>query len=432
MVSIRTSRVRGWPLRPPSWSLISLLLIVLLALAGCASSTVRRPRATPTVTPAATPAPTITQVNPAPLTLAQAWGHPTIHTLPLALPDNRVFVFDNAVTPDDQWLVGADEPRDFLTNTGHRPSYLSLYNIQSGQLVHLRALLHPASQVLAASADAHWVVWSEAADQPNFFDWTLFACDRQSGQVRQLAQAVTANGQAVPGPYPMPVVSAGRAIWGEAIGSMEFGPLTNAVVRLEDLASGQVTTPATGAGNPDLAWPWALWDQFDLSSGHANSTTGQNPGYVVIKNLSSGQAERLADQPATIVIDGTSVAWNDISSTPQSSSSDVSLINDITQGTNAYTQLVFGSDTFQYVTLNERIVAWTAFSETEVYDRVERRLVTLPVTRGISAPWAGEHTLLWGDPESQSQQDYDTRHNLIPAGTLNIIDTSTLPVQTGQ
>jgi hypothetical protein len=285
------------------------------------------------------------------------------------LPDNRVFVFENAVIPDNQWLIGTDEPRDFLTNAGRRASYLSLYNVGTGQLLRLRALLHLASQVLAASADDHWIMWSEVADQPNFFDWTLFAYNRQSGQVHQLAQAVTAIGQAVPGPSPLPVVNVGRAIWGEAMRPVGPDTLDNAVVRLEDLASGQVTTLATGAGNPDLAWPWALWDQFDLSNGTATSTTGQTPSYVVIKNLSTGQTERLADQPATIVIDGTSVAWDDITSTQQSSSSDVSLIDDITQGTNAYTQLVSGSDTFQYVTLNTRLVAWTAFSATEVYDR---------------------------------------------------------------
>jgi hypothetical protein len=372
VVNTRRAHVRGWFPRPPAGWLVALLVVVVAveALAGCASSNSgRTAHATPTASP---PVPTATAFCPycsPPLTLAQAWGHPTIRRLPSALPDNRVFVFENAVIPDNQWLIGTDEPRDFLTNAGRRASYLSLYNVGTGQLLRLRALLHLASQVLAASADDHWIMWSEVADQPNFFDWTLFAYNRQSGQVHQLAQAVTAIGQAVPGPSPLPVVNVGRAIWGEAMRPVGPDTLDNAVVRLEDLASGQVTTLATGAGNPDLAWPWALWDQFDLSNGTATSTTGQTPSYVVIKNLSTGQTERLADQPATIVIDGTSVAWDDITSTQQSSSSDVSLIDDITQGTNAYTQLVSGSDTFQYVTLNTRLVAWTAFSATEVYDR---------------------------------------------------------------
>jgi hypothetical protein len=111
----------------------------------------------------------------------------------------------------------------------------------------------------------------------------------------------------------------------------------------------------------------------------------------------------------------------------------VSLIDDITQGTNAYTQPVSGSDTFQYVTLNTCLVAWSAFSATEVYDRAERRLVTLPVTNGKSDSWVGFHTLVWPEPEPKAQQDYDTQHNLIPAPTWNIIATSRLPVlQAGQ
>src|SRR5579872_6971946 len=166
VVRTGNSRIRGWSLRPPSWNLISLLLAAVVTFAGCASNTVRSSQATPTLTPTTTlPAPTATVLCPycfAPLTLSQAWGNPAIRSLPSALPGNRVFVFDNAVTPGNQWLIGADEPRDFITNAGNRPSYLSLYNIQNGQLVHLRALLHPQSQVLAASAHDTWVVWSEA------------------------------------------------------------------------------------------------------------------------------------------------------------------------------------------------------------------------------------------------------------------------------
>ena len=423
------SRIRGWSLRPPSWNLISLLLAAVVTFAGCASNTVRSSQATPTLTPTTTlPAPTATVLCPycfAPLTLSQAWGNPAIRSLPSALPGNRVFVFDNAVTPDNQWLIGADEPRDFITNAGNRPSYLSLYNIQNGQLVHLRALLHPQSQVLAASADDTWVVWSEGDDQPNFFDWTLFAYNRQTGQVQQLAQAARAGGQPVPGGYPIPVVDAGHVIWGEALGPVGPSTLDNAVVRMEDLATGQVTTLATRAGIPNLAWPWALWGQFTSTAG----TDGT--GAIVITNLSTGQTEKLAQQPASISIAGTSLAWDDITSTLQTgSSTTVYLLEDFTKGTNAYVVLTTGFDQ-QYATLNDRLVGWSQSGVTQVYDRAEHRLVSLPVTNGESDSWVGYHTLVWPEPESKAQQDYDTQHNLIPAPTWNIIDTSTLPVQTG-
>jgi len=403
-----------------------LLLSLIVALSGCTSGgSGRAARATPITT---LPAPTATVPCPScfpPLTLAQAWGHPTIHTLPSALPDNRGFVFDNAVTPDNQWLIGANEPRDFITNTT-RLSYAVLYNIATRQMVTMHALLHPQSQILAASADDTWVVWSEADDQPNFFDWTLFAYNRQTGLVHQLALAVRAGGQPAPGPYPVPMVSAGRVIWGEALGPVGPDTLDNAVVRIEDLATGQVRTLAKRAGNPDLAWPWVLWDQFTSTAG----TDGT--GAIVITNLSTGQTEQLAQQPASISMAGTSLAWDDITSSPQTgSSSTIYLLDDFTKGTNAYIMLATGFDQ-QYATLNDRLVGWSQSIVTQVYDRAERRLVTLPVTNGESDSWVGNRTLVWLEPEPKAQQDYDTRHNLIPAPTWNIIDTSTLPVQTGQ
>lgn len=331
----------------------------------------------------------------------------------------HVFVFDNAATPDEQWLIGAIQPRDFINNTT-KLSYAVLYNVTSRQVVTMHALLHPQSQIFAASADGTWVVWSEADDQPNFFDWTMFAYNRHTRQVRQLAHAVREGGQPVVGPAPYPVISAGHVIWGQPIGQVGPGALDNAVVRIEDLATGQVQTLAKRAGVPDLSWPWALWDQFT----NDNNTDG---GVVTLKNLSTGQNETLPAQPGTIVLEGTSLARDDGVS--------VYLIDDFTKGTSTYTTLASASsldDHLQYVTLNNRIVAWTSDAETQVYDRAMHRLVTLPVTRGVSTTWVGGQILLWGDPESQAQQDQDTKANLIPTSTLNIIDTSTLPVRTGQ
>jgi len=429
VVKIRSSRVRGWSRRPPSQQLLVPLLttiVVIWALAGCASDNSGRTVPTGHATPTASPSvPTATVVCPycsPPLSLAQAWGHPTVRTLPTAMDADRthVFTFDNAATPDNQWLIGAIEPRDFINNTTEL-SHAVLYNVTTRRIVTMHALMHPQSQILAASADDTWVVWSEADDQPNFFDWTLFAYNRHTGQVRQLTQAARAGGQPVAGPAPYPVVSAGYVIWGQAIGSVGPSTLDNAVVRMEDLATGQVRTLATRAGIPDLSWPWALWGQFSSTAGSSGT------GAIVITNLSTGQTEQLAQQPASISMADTSLAWDDTTS--------VYLLDDFTKGTNTSTQLAYASnpgDHLQFVTLNDRIVAWTSDSETQVYDRAEHRLVTLPVSSGRGVTWVGGHILLWMNPEPQSQQDYDTSHQLIPTPTLNIIDTSALPVQTGQ
>jgi hypothetical protein len=351
----------------------------------------------------------------APTTLQKAWGNVTIHALPSALADNRVFVFDNAATPDGQWLIGTNDPRDFINNTTRLP-YAVLYHVGTKQIVTMRALLHPHSQILAASADDHWVVWSEADDAPDFFDWTLFAYDRKSGQARQLAQATLDNGQPVHGPSPMPVIDHGKLVWGQPIGLVSPDTLDNAVVRMEDLATGQTTTLATKAGNPYLAWPWVAWAQI---------TTGSN-GYVALKNLATGQTQHLQEQPSSMEIAGASLAYDDTTS--------VYLISDIAQGTDNQQSLATAAnqvDHLQFVSLNDRLVAWSQNTVTQVWDRVQRRLVVLPVTNGESDSWVGGRTLVWLEPESKAQQDQDSRNNLIPTPTFNVIDTTTLPTAPG-
>ena len=405
----RTVRAGEWSVRP--LSCLSGCLLFIMLLAGCATVSVPA-RGTPTAT--TTAAPTVALPLP-PATLQQAWGNVTIHTLPSALADNRVFVFENAATPDGQWLIGASEPRDFISNTT-RLSYIVRYSVATRQLVTIHPLLHPKSQMLALSVDDNWIVWSEADDQPAFSDWTLFAYNRQSGQTRTLAQAIRANGQPVQGSAPLPVVSNGRVAWGQAIGSVSPDTLSNAVVRMENLATGQVTTLATKAGNPYLAWPWIAWGQI---------TTGSD-GYVTLKNLENGQSRQLQAQPASLGMVGTSLAYDNTTS--------VYLITDITQGMESARMLATATneaDHLQFVTLNDRLVAWSQDSVTQVWDRAERRLVTLPVTNGQSDSWVGGRTLVWLEPESQAQQDQDSRNNLIPAPTFNVIDTASLPVPAG-
>ena len=121
--------------RPPTHAALGLLLLCLVAqwlLAGC-SLTAQPPRANRTPTATSLPRFATATATPAPLpalSLRSAWGDVAISRLPTDLGDNRVFVFENTVTLDGQWLVGVSEPRDFLSNTT-RLSYLTLYNIHT-------------------------------------------------------------------------------------------------------------------------------------------------------------------------------------------------------------------------------------------------------------------------------------------------------------
>ena len=402
-------RIWGGPNRPSPWSLLAAL-VLLPIFVGCAPSGTRStakntPSSTDIVAPYQMPA----------LSIQAAWGNVMTRTQPTVLPDNHLFVFDNAVTPDGKWLVGVVQPRDFISNTT-RPSFMSLYNVDTGEIKTLQQLLHPQSQVLGASADDNWIVWSEAPDQPNFADWTLWAYNLQSGQVVQVARAAQDNGQPVHGPYPLPMVEQGQLLWSQAIGPISQNDLTNAVVRLDDLATGTTMTLATRAGSSILAWPWAAWDQ---------SVPGGD-GYVALKNLVTGQPTKLEQQPKFVTLYGTSMVYADAAS--------VYLLEDFTKSTTGE-QTVFSSannsgettDHPQYPSLNSRIVGWTSYVTTQVFDRAEKRLVTLPSPNGPAVTWVVGRLLVWLTPEPKAQQDQDSQAGLTPATTIHVIDTSTLP-----
>jgi hypothetical protein len=119
---------------------------------------------------------------------------------------------------------------------------------------------------------------------------------------------------------------------------------------------------------------------------------------------------------------GKSLAYDDTTA--------VSLIDDITQD-GAHAQLIAKAaneaDHLQFVTLNDRLVAWAQESVTPVWDRTLQRLVILPVHNGQSDSWVGGRILVWSEPEGKGLQEQDARNDLLPTPTLNVVDTTTLP-----
>ena len=143
-----------------------LLIVLMLFVVGCDSGT--PPTARTPQTPTASPFSAATSTIPRALELEQAWGNVKVHTINVLQPDNRVIVFQNVATPDGEWLLCTSNPREPLDKTT-RYSHLCIYNIATGQIKILQRLQSPQSQVMAAAASNRWVVWSESADQPNFF-----------------------------------------------------------------------------------------------------------------------------------------------------------------------------------------------------------------------------------------------------------------------
>ncbi|MEO7002992.1 MAG: hypothetical protein ABI068_14345 [Ktedonobacterales bacterium] len=409
------------------------LSLTLLMLAGCGVTTHAPTGNDPGSTAAATPAPTLTPTL-APLTMQQAWGNVAVTTLTTDLDDNRVFIFAEAASPDGQWLVGGDSSRDFPTIP--RPSYLALYNVRTRRVVLIQALQHPNSAIIAASIDAHWLAWTEAPETtggpPGPNDWQMFLYNHQTDTITRRIQSpdgeVTqlVNDTALFGATSGPVVSGDAVIWSQPtspIVSNTDNP-NKIAVKIENLTTGVVTTLATGAQNVALSWPWAMWIQI---------VPNYNPdgGDVTFRNMLTGQTIPL-HLTGGVALDGVSIAY-DAPVLPGigNSGAVMNLVPDITRSTQPQQIAAAPSITQPYdaATSNDRLVTWYENDpQMQVWDRVEKRLVALPLPSQAGGGWVGGRILLWVTPAPGPEgQPHDGLQPLQTLQTLNLVDTATLP-----
>lgn len=409
-MNTRARRAGVGHILPHSWLFVFLLSVVVL-VAGCADApNPPQPTATHTTTARSTAACSQSS-DQSPVPMSQVWGKVSVRKLPRVLANNYIFIFEQAATPDGQWLVGNSVPRDF-PNNGTTPSYLVLRNVATGQVQTIAQLLTPQSQVDAASSDGEWVVWTEFVGITSTSDWTLRAYNRATRQLLQLAQ-VTKNAQGQPalGPVPSPVVDHGIVVWSQGLGPVGPQTLSNAVVREEDLSTGAVRTLATSATYVTMSWPWAAWAQVESS----------NSGVIQFKNLLSGQTARLNDQPSYLVLQGTSTAYVD-------KDGSLNLIDDVTRDTPSTQPLAYPTEYFDFPSISDRLIGWNQNSAAVVYDRLLRCFVALPLVNSkISATFVSPHLLYWEDAEPAVQQQQDDQAHLEHGGTIYIIDTSSLP-----
>jgi hypothetical protein len=310
-----------------------------------------------------------------------AWGSIQTTRLPIGVEADRYFVFSGSGTPDGRFLIGDVIRNHFLDTTSRRPGDVVLYEVASRKIQKLATMQAPNSQVTSASADEDWVVWMEA-DDADAYNWQLFAANRATGKVHQVAKADTKDGNPVPGPLTFVWVSHGSVVWGQGADTgISQGSVGNAVVRRHDLASGTTTTIAKGAGNPTLSWPWVAWEEFPAEAA----------ARTVVANLDTGWTGALDVAPPSIVLDGQSAAYStkDLHS--------IWLLDDVMAPSSA-TEIARGAnvaDYLQWPSLNERIVGWVQDDVSVVFDRAEHRLVRLPIAQGWSWGTVAGPNLVW-------------------------------------
>jgi len=315
-------------------------------------------------------------------------------------------VFSGGATPDGKFLIGNVIRNNFLNTTSTTPGDVVLYELATGKVQKLATMQEPDSQVTSSAADEHWIVWMET-DDPDAYDWHLFAANRETAEVHEVAAAETRDGHPVPGPLTFVWVSHGMVVWGQGVDAgIAQGSVDNAVVQRHDLATGTTETMARGAGNPTFSWPWIAWEEFP-----AQGTTR-----TVVRNLETGWAGTLDTLPATIVLDGSSAAYaaKDLHS--------IWLIDDVAgASTTEIASGVDGADYLQWPSLNARIVGWVQDDRSVVYDRAERGQVSLPVANGWSWGTAAGPNLVWfeTDPGHAATEHPDW---------MVVADTRTFPI----
>jgi hypothetical protein len=373
----------------------------------------RAARVIPVASPIAQPDP------PQRLDLATAWGAPTIRRLPTQVDDGHRFVFADAVTADGKWLIGSIEPRLIFAATNETP-VIALYNIATRAIVRLHATSTPRSQLLGAASNGDWIVWSEATDALRNDDWTMYAYNVSTKQLAQLAQAVRQNGEAIAGTLPYPAMDHGVVVWAqEAASSPTDQP--RSVVRMLAIANGATTTLGVGVA-PTISWPWVAWrdesgrDKVRLEEPVASDT-------LHAMNIQTQEALRIHGSAESITLDGRTLAICQTRS--------LAVVNDLSKGPSASTPIlhVNAPNHLQDVTMSARLIGWTQIGPAEVWDRLLRVFVVLPIRNGQSAAWVHGNMLVWLDPEPPAAQREDVDKNLYPTPDINVIDVSTLPTK---
>jgi hypothetical protein len=366
------------------------------------------------------PASTVAQPDPPQhLTLAAAWGMPPIQRLPTQIDDGHRFVFGDAVTEDGKWLVGSIEPRLIFAATNETP-VVALYNIETREILRLHATRTPRSQLLGAASDGDWVVWSEATDVLRNADWTIYAYNVATKQVTQLAQADRLNGEAVAGTMPYPAMDHGLIVWAQEVASSSTDR-PRSVVRALDIMTGATT--ALGAGiDPSVSWPWVAW-RDESGRDKVRSDVPVASDTLNVQNVQTQEILRIHGSAESLTLDGHTLA------VCQTRSLDV--VNELTQGLKASTTIlsVSAPNHLQDVTMSSRLIGWTQVGPAEVWDRLLRVFVELPIRNGQSATWVHGNTLVWLDPEPPEAQRDDVDKNLYPTPDINVIDVTTLPTR---
>jgi hypothetical protein len=123
----------------------------------------------------------------------------------------------------DPWALAHDGRSFFASVYSPAFSGVARIDVPTSTISEIRAFPDPADEQADGAFDGRWLVWDEYHGFESFDDFTVWAWDSRTGDVRQIGAATRApDGQLWPSPWRQPDVRSGIATWTQGSGPDEL------------------------------------------------------------------------------------------------------------------------------------------------------------------------------------------------------------------
>jgi hypothetical protein len=356
------------------------------------------------------PAVSTVVVSPVPsISYTSAWGAQVPVDL-ISLEIGRdYFLIPQSVTPDGRFLLATS---NFYDRTGGplvTPTKLVMIGVGDHQATEIRATSPGDTQLYEANADDNWIVWTEAPKEPGFYsDWIIYAYNRSDRSLKKIAKAPrNKDGLPALGSDGSASVERGMAVWSEAVPDTGDSPAS--VVKLADLATGEVKTLGENGYIPTISWPNVAWLEVQ-----GQQSQGQQSGdtRITVLNLETGAKKVLTkpQMPSGFAMRNGSIAWI-------TQKSDRLILTDLDETFEQTIVTARGTELLEAPYINDRLITWSGEGRTQVWDRKLNALVTL-TTGVVTRHFVSARNLVWITPLGPGPED---------PKNIDVLDTTLLP-----
>jgi hypothetical protein len=383
-------------------TLVATALFLTTLGTGCETGTVKEPSPTSAPAPQENTTPEgqtafaykrSGQAPPEAVPMTQAWPDAQVVSFEMFLPDNRAWL-PLAISEDG--MIAGSVPRQKAVP---KPAELILFDPNTKQYETI-ATLDSTSQPVGVDINENWIVWSEVLDN-SYTNWNMHVYDRKTRKDQVVARSgKDAQGNGYHGPIWMPHLYQDEFVWSPATAQpTDKGP--SIVVQKYNIKTGKTDTLVERGGNPILTENFLAWNGPD-----------ENQNAAVFWNR--GGESRQVTQGKSVsffTTDGDSIAWSGLQRQSGSQKTDRSddywelAVIDPT-GNERLIKKGPPEDALQFLTMSERILAWTAYKKVQVYDRKLDKIVTLSEK---DAEYAQVYTngdyLYWTLPIPQTEEE---------------------------